>query len=48
MLCGSVRDNLINHLSENFSDVHCPGGFLSSSSSDRSIWLTHVHAAVVL
>ena len=47
MLCVNIRDNLINHLSENFSDVHCPGVVVSSSSIDRSIWLTHVHAAVL-
>jgi hypothetical protein len=47
MLCGSVGNILINHLSENFSDVPCPGGVVSSSSSDRSIWLTHVRAAVL-
>jgi hypothetical protein len=47
MLCLRVRENLINHLSENFSDVHCHGGTVSSSSSGRSLWLTHVHAAVL-
>jgi len=47
MLCGSVRNNLINHLSENFSHVHSPGGVVSSSISGRSLWLTHVHAAIL-
>jgi hypothetical protein len=35
MLCIRVRDNLINHLSEHFSNVHCQGSAVNSSSSGQ-------------
>ena len=44
MLCVRVRDNLINNLSENFSDVHCPGGVVSSSSHSCSCCCTVARA----